>query len=86
MADAGLSVTTTVVHPVQVDHPCAFPRFARQLRRRVGAMRDAAGLAKDDPLVSAATAELERLEQTCDPYRIGTAVHVLPVFVVVGVR
>jgi SAM-dependent methyltransferase len=86
MADAGLSVVTTVVHPVQVDHACAFPRFARQLRRRVDSMRDAAGLPKGDALVAEATAELDRLERTCDPYRIGTAVHVLPVFVVVGVK
>jgi SAM-dependent methyltransferase len=86
MADAGLRTHATVVHPVQVDHPCVFPSFARKLRRRVHAMRDAAGLAPDDTLVAEATAELDRLEQSCDPHRIGIAVHVLPVFVVAAVK
>jgi SAM-dependent methyltransferase len=86
MSEVGLRPVTTVVHPVQVDHPCAFPSFARRLRRRIEAMRDAAGLQPEDTLVKSATLELEKLERNCDPHRIGTAVHVLPVFVVVGVK
>lgn len=84
MRAAGLDPANLTIHPVQVTQHCTFPAFARRLRKRIEAMREAGGLASDDPAVLDANEALVALEKARPGVAAGTGVHLLPLFVVVG--
>jgi SAM-dependent methyltransferase len=85
MRAAGLSPDTVVVHPVQVAQQSTVAAFARRLRKRIEAMRDAGSLTEDDPAVIDAYDAVAEMEQAHLPgSAVGTGVHLLPLFAVVG--
>lgn len=86
MMAVGLEPEETVIHPVQIAQRTTFPAFARRLRRRIDAMREAGRLADADTAVVHAERALNKLEEEYDPNRLGTGVHLLPLFAVVGVK
>lgn len=84
MRAAGIDPATTTIHPVQVAQHCTLPAFVRRLRKRIEAMREAGSLETDDPAVTGAYDVLDDLEQGRPGATVGTGVHLLPLFVVVG--
>ncbi|MEZ4236634.1 MAG: class I SAM-dependent methyltransferase [Myxococcota bacterium] len=84
MRAAGLSPDTVVIHPVQVAQQSTASGFARRLRRRIDALRETAGLAETDTAVLAAHDAVNRAEAAHGEGNVGTGVHLLPLFAVVG--
>lgn len=86
MRAAGLDPASITVHPVQVAQHCTRPAFVRRLRKRVDAMREAGGLVHDDPALVHAWDVLDAMERERPGAEVGSGVHLLPLFVVVGFR
>jgi SAM-dependent methyltransferase len=84
MRAAGLDPADITIHPVQVAQHCTLPAFTRRLRKRIEAMREAGSLPSDDVAVVYATDVLTDLERSRPGIEIGTGIHLLPLFVVVG--
>jgi SAM-dependent methyltransferase len=81
---AGLDPRDVDIHAVQVAQRSSFEAFAKRLRQRADAMRQAAALPATDPLFRAVTDSLEALLASRDPEERGLGAHLLPLFVVVG--
>lgn len=86
MAAAGLDDAELELHPVQISQRCTFAAFARRLRKRVDAMAAAASLPAEDREVRTALDEIARLEGRHEEGAVGTGVHLLPLFLVVGFK
>lgn len=86
MAEVGLEPVETVVHAVQIAQRTTFPAFARRLRRRIEALADAGRLSETDGDLVAVEKALAKLEADHPATRMGTGVHVLPLFGVAGVK
>jgi SAM-dependent methyltransferase len=81
-----LDASTPLVHLVQVSQHCTFTAFSRRLRKRIEAMQAAAALRDDDPVLRDVLDVLGRLEKEHDEPVVGTGVHTLPLFMVVGFK
>lgn len=86
MAAVGLEPEDIHVHALQAAQRSPFPAFARRLRKRIDAMVEAGNLGDDDAAVRVLLKALDALEREQHPTRPGTAVHVLPLFAVAGVK
>lgn len=86
MRAVGLDPAHVTIHPVQAMQQCTFSAFARRLRKRVEAMRDAGVLQEHEPVVARCNELLEALNQQRASAETGTGVHLLPLFVVVGLK
>lgn len=86
MAGADLTTVETQVYPVQVVHHGPFPQFARRLRSRNASMAQSSGLDTDAEEVRNVEECIQRLERQTDPSQPGLGVHILPLFVVVGMK
>jgi SAM-dependent methyltransferase len=86
MRAVGLSPEHVTLHPVQTVQHCSFPVFAKRLTKRVEAMRDAGGLPKDHPVVTRCTELIIDMKAARPELAVGTGVHLLPLFVVVGFK
>jgi SAM-dependent methyltransferase len=86
LAAAGLEPEETHVHALQAAQRTPFPAFARRLRKRVDAMIEAGNLSAEDAAARTVLRALDSLERDRDEARVGTGVHVLPLFAVAGVK
>jgi SAM-dependent methyltransferase len=86
MAAAGLEPEDIHVHALQAAQRTTFPAFSRRLRKRIDAMVEAGSVSPDDVTVRTLLKALDGLERDQSPTALGTGVHVLPLFAVVGVK
>jgi hypothetical protein len=86
LAAAGLEPEDIHVHALQAAQRSPFPAFARRLRKRIDAMIDAGNLGEDDVTARTVLKALDSIERDQHPTRMGTGVHVLPLFAVTGVK
>jgi SAM-dependent methyltransferase len=86
MRAVGLDPEHVTLHPVQTVQHCSFPTFARRLAKRVEAMREAGGLAKEHPAVAYCNDLIVDMRAARPELATGTGVHLLPLFVVVGFK
>jgi hypothetical protein len=86
MRQVDLDPATLHVHLVQVSQSCTFSAYARRLRKRIEAMATAASLRQEDPVLCDVLEVLSRLEKEHSEPVVGTGIHTLPLFLVVGFR
>lgn len=86
LSAVGLEPVDIHVHALQSAQRTTFPSFARRLRKRIDALIDAGTLGSNDVTARTLVRALEGLEREHPPDRVGTAVHLLPLFAVAGVK